>query len=52
MTKVQLAQLQVALDAIDRRYQELMAAGIPWDEALRHVVNNPPPLTSPVENRT
>ena len=41
-----VAALQAALDHFRRRIAELTAAGIPEDEALRHIVNAPPALPS------
>jgi hypothetical protein len=37
-----LEELQAALDAFIRRYDEFRASGIPRDEALRHIVNAAP----------
>jgi hypothetical protein len=36
-----LPALQAALDEFSRQIDELTTAGIPWDEALRHLVNRP-----------
>jgi hypothetical protein len=41
-----VAALQAALDHFRRRIAELTAAGIPEDEALRHIVNEPRALLS------
>jgi hypothetical protein len=46
VTDEAVAALQAALDHFRRRIAELTAAGIPEDEALRHIVNEPLTLPS------